>query len=438
LIAFNARRLCGLALTLLCASQFAHAGPIYVSDIGDATVKVFDQYSGAYMGTWGAGFLSYPAGLAVDTQNNLFVADFASGQVFRFNASDGQYEGQFGSGFLSGPRGLAVDSNDVVYVANAGGDDVVRFNGLTGNYMGAIATGYAQLPAGVAMGPSNELFLSDYGGGKVFRFDSQTGLYEGYVGGGFAPNPIGVAVDPYGVLDVYDSAGNQALKFNSQSGGYMGLFGQGYARTGFGMAIDQNSVVYLADETGGAVDLFNNDTGAYMGQIGAGTLINPLFVAILPEPTVVLPISYSLFRGVLFSGTLSSLFYTDGNFLEVLTGPTLNNTEAPVQVIVTGTSPTLTPASLTFTVTGKVDTPGIDQVISLFNYSTNAYVVLDTRAAKTTNQTVTVTATGTLSQYVSASGAVRARIAYLQVGPTLIYRWAASIDLTNWGIQVLY
>jgi hypothetical protein len=150
---------------------------------------------------------------------------------------------------------------------------------------------------------------------------------------------------------------------------------------------------------------------------------------------VVLPSTVSLFRGVLYSGSLSSLFFTDGNVLEVLTGPTLNNTEAPVQVVVTGTSPTLTPTSLTFTVTAKVDTAGTAQVISLYNYSTAKYDVLDTRAGTTSNQTVTVTASGTLSNYVNASKTVQARVAYPQTGPTLIYRWDASIDLTNWTIQ---
>ena len=152
-------------------------------------------------------------------------------------------------------------------------------------------------------------------------------------------------------------------------------------------------------------------------------------------PHVVLPTTYSLFRGVLFSGSLSSLFFADSNVLEVLTGPTLNNTEAAVQVVVTGTSPTLTPTSLKFTVTAKVNTPGTAQVISLYNYSTSKYDALDTRAGTTTNQTVTVTASGTLSNYVSGTGTVQARIAYPQTGPTLIYRWASSIDLTNWTIQ---
>ena len=118
----------------------------------------------------------------------------------------------------------------------------------------------------------------------------------------------------------------------------------------------------------------------------------------------------------------------------MLTGPTVS-TEAPVQYVLTSTSPTLTPTSLKFSLTAKTNTPGIAQTISLFNYSTGVYDVLDTRAISSSYVSVTATASGTLSHYVNASGTVQARVAYAQTGPTLLYRWAAFIDLANWTIQ---
>ncbi|MHB8637884.1 MAG: Kelch repeat-containing protein [Fimbriimonadaceae bacterium] len=152
-------------------------------------------------------------------------------------------------------------------------------------------------------------------------------------------------------------------------------------------------------------------------------------------PHVVLPSTYSLFRGIQSSGGLSSLFFADSNVVGVQTGPTLVSSEAPVQVVVTGTSPTLSPTSLKFTTTAKLNTPGTSQTISLWNYSTGKYDVLDTREISTSSLSVTVTATGTLSNYVGLLGAVQAKISYKQTGPTLIYHWTASIDLANWTIQ---
>ena len=362
----------------------------------------------------------------------MYVADYDQGQIFRFNASSGAYEGQFGLGFLSEPYGLTVDSNNVVYVANAGGDNVVRFNGLTRKY--SFAAGFAQLPVGVQIGPYNELFVSDYISSKVFRFDSQAGTYEGYVGGGIAAAPVGVGMDPNGVFDVFDEANLQIVKLNSQTGLYMGDMAQGYAGFGYGMAINQNAVVYLSDFYNGVIDLFNNETGGYIGKYGAGTLLNPTFVAVTPQPVTVLPLSYSLFRGSLVSGNLASLYYADANYLSVTVGPTSSPSQPPVQVILTGTSPTTAPVTLSFTVVSKMNTPGTSQTIWLYNYATSAYVAYDTRAVGTGTTTVTVTATGTLSNYVNAAGTVQAKVSYIQTGPTSTSHWIARLDQTNWEI----
>ncbi|HLK14352.1 MAG TPA: kelch repeat-containing protein [Fimbriimonadaceae bacterium] len=152
-------------------------------------------------------------------------------------------------------------------------------------------------------------------------------------------------------------------------------------------------------------------------------------------PHVVLPSGYSLFRGVANGGGLGSLFFADGSTLNALVGPTLNTSESPIQVVITGTSPTATPTSFQLMTTSKMNSPGTSQSISLWNYSTGAYDVLDTRSISTSNLTVTVTASGTLSHYVGAGGAVQARISYKQTGPTTTPHWGTLIDLANWIIQ---
>jgi hypothetical protein len=85
-----------------------------------------------------------------------------------------------------------------------------------------------------------------------------------------------------------------------------------------------------------------------------------------------------------------------------------------------------------------MNTTGTEQIISLYNYSTSSFVALDTRAIGTGSTTVTVTATGTLSNYVKSDGTVQAKVSYKQTGPTLLYQWEAKIDLANWGIEVVY
>ena len=168
--------------------------------------------------------------------------------------------------------------------------------------------------------------------------------------------------------------------------------------------------------------------------VANGIPSNPQPVNVV-APHVVLPFGYSLVKGKLSGGSLSSLFYADGNVLAVQDVPTATANEPPVQIVLMGTSTTSSPTSFQFQVTANVSTNGTAQSLALFNYSTGKYDVLDTRAIGPGNVTVTVTATGNLSHYVGAAGAIQAEIFYTRVGPTQTSSWTANVDLANWIIQ---
>jgi hypothetical protein len=70
--------------------------------------------------------LFLPAGLAVDSANNVYVADLGSGSVFRFTSTGTKTT--FASG-LNSPRSLSFDSNGVLYVGEFGTHDIVKFPG---------------------------------------------------------------------------------------------------------------------------------------------------------------------------------------------------------------------------------------------------------------------------------------------------------------------
>jgi NHL repeat len=70
--------------------------------------------------------LFLPAGLAVDSSNNVYVADLGSGSVFQFTPTGTKTT--FASG-LSSPRSLAFDQNAVLYVGEFGTHDIVKFPG---------------------------------------------------------------------------------------------------------------------------------------------------------------------------------------------------------------------------------------------------------------------------------------------------------------------
>ena len=189
------------------------------------------------------------------------------------------------------------------------------------------------------------------------------------------------------------------------------------------------------NKIGDYIGMVSDNTGADVAYTATFNNEEDVYFVRIPGVNVPPPDGYTLFRGIYDSGGLASMQYADGASLAVHSGPTLNTTEAAIQIHLSAHSAVLTPVAFSFKLVGKVNTPGLSQIISLYDFKTGAYVQLDARVASTANQTVTVTSSGTLSDYVNQStGEVRALVAYKQVGPTLIYLWQAQLDQVQWTI----
>jgi hypothetical protein len=155
----------------------------------------------------------------------------------------------------------------------------------------------------------------------------------------------------------------------------------------------------------------------------------------LGQTTQLPPTNFSLFRGLLVSGGLAQLADEDNDPLVAAPGLVLNLQEAPVQLVVEATSPTSAPVSFRFKTVSRVNTTGLGQTIDLFNYQTQAYETVDTRAATTAYQTVTVDAGGNLSRFVDpVTRQVRSKISLRQTGPVSVFPWTVSFDQTQWSI----
>jgi hypothetical protein len=159
------------------------------------------------------------------------------------------------------------------------------------------------------------------------------------------------------------------------------------------------------------------------------------FVGQAPLETV-LPESFQMLRGIVFSGGLSDLFYSDDQYLRLRPFIVLNQAEAPIQIVVNGTSPSLSPSELRFRVESRLNINNVNQWIELFNFSTNTYDVLDLSVIGTTEVVKEVSVTTNVSNYVrQTDGLVRARIRYRPVGLVLFYPWDAFLDQTIWLIR---
>jgi len=110
---------------------------LYVADITNHVVRVFDKQSGESLKTIGdqgdpAGRLDRPTNLAFDLEGDLYVTDAGRFQVLKFDR-DGHFKTAIGKagdnpGHFARPKGLAIDREGRLYAVDASFNNVQVFN----------------------------------------------------------------------------------------------------------------------------------------------------------------------------------------------------------------------------------------------------------------------------------------------------------------------
>lgn len=149
----------------------------------------------------------------------------------------------------------------------------------------------------------------------------------------------------------------------------------------------------------------------------------------------VAPSNYSLFRGILVSGNLSSLFNSDDNRLAVKAGLTLDSSESPVTIVVSGTSPSATASVLQFKVESQAQSVGVQQKLELYDYIANGYVLVDTRNATSNVDSLVTVSPVNPSRFVqSGTRAIQGRILFKPNGPMVSFPMEGRVDWVQWTI----
>ena len=150
-------------------------GQIYVADVQNGLVKIFDKQSGAMLKAIGdkgdpSERLDRPTNLAFDRDGYLYVTDFGRFQVVKFDR-DGHFKAAFGRpgdnlGHFARPKGIALDRDGRLYAVDASFNNVQIFNkegrllmffGESGNQPGGFL-----LPAKVAIDYDNLRYFQQY------------------------------------------------------------------------------------------------------------------------------------------------------------------------------------------------------------------------------------------------------------------------------------
>ncbi len=237
-----------------------------------------------------------PMGLAVsDDGQVLYVSDYTQGAVFVFDFGKKEFRK---IGPITWPVGVAVDANQNVYVAEQREKGVGVYN-TEGKQVSFFTDPSIERPTGIAVDRERKrIYLADTGHTqskehtvKIFSFDGKLvgkiGKGKGAVPGSFL-FPTYLTVDREGNLYVTDSLNCRVQKFDP-NGKYLSSFGaRGDAWGQFtrpkGVALDSFGNVYVADSGWSNVQIFNQQGQIllFFGGRGPipGMLMNPTAVAI--------------------------------------------------------------------------------------------------------------------------------------------------------------
>ncbi|ESU19348.1 hypothetical protein FCR2A7T_19600 [Flavobacterium cauense R2A-7] len=234
-------------------------GNIFISDQSNHKIRKIDINGvvSTFAGSGVAGFLDatgtaakfyYPAGMAIDTNDNLYVADYSNHRIRKITsggvvstyaglASAGATDGNLTVAKFNGPTGVGVDTDGNVFVADyynqkirkisvSGDVSTVAGTGSAGAADGLSTMASFNYPAIVAVDSNNNLFITDEGNNKIRKVnvsgDVSTFAGSGTVGSADAEtssatfnSPTGVCVANGGIVYVADYANHKIRKITT-------------------------------------------------------------------------------------------------------------------------------------------------------------------------------------------------------------------------------
>ena len=183
----------------------------------------------------GDGELIWPAGIALDSQENVYVSDEwldrvsvfdKGGNFLRVWGSSGD-----GNGELSGPSGIAIDAQETVYIVDSRNHRVQKFT-LEGEFLGkwgSLGSGDGELnsPWGIDVDSQGHVYVADHKNHRAQKFTPEGEFVAKFgshgTGRGELNRPTDVAVDPDGDVYVCDWLNNRVQAFG-QDGRYITSF----------------------------------------------------------------------------------------------------------------------------------------------------------------------------------------------------------------------
>lgn len=157
---------------------------------------------------------------------------------------------------------------------------------------------------------------------------------------------------------------------------------------------------------------------------------------VMPLP----PEAFKLADGIQTGGSLSSLFESDNQHLDIDPSPTSNPVKQTIDLILQRESTNSSPTTLGFRLEASMSggpVGDVQQEIQLFNYVTNAYETLDLRDVESTDTVVEVFANGDLTRFIHPiNDEITAQITFnSQSFSGGSFFWSVEVDQAVWLIN---
>ena len=250
-------------------------GRIYVTDVGNQAVFVFDELAGK-LSIWGSAdenssFIS-PLGITTGALNEILVADAELGRIVRLDI-DGNPLGSIGADILQRPTGVSIDDDTGnLYVVDTAAHDIKVFDktGILINVIGQRGSSLGEFNAPTYLCVNNgKLYVSDTLNARVqvLTTDGEAlfsigkrGLYIGNF-----TRPKGITLDSDGNIYVVESYYDHILIFNAEGEYLLPIGGTGSAIGNFflpaGIWSDTQDRIFTADMFNGRIVLMQ-----YLGE----------------------------------------------------------------------------------------------------------------------------------------------------------------------------
>ncbi len=246
---------------------FAGSGNILITDIGAKFVQVLDLTAKRMSVVGGDGSLRYPVAAVSDASGAIYVADVGNAKVMVYEGS-GRYRTSYAVD-KSKPVALAINERlGILYVVDRQQHRVIAFDkqGRQLFTFGSFgdSNGNFNVPLAIAIGADDKLYVLDSGNFRVQVFDAR-GAYLSKFGSvgdraGLFANPKGIALDSAGHIYVTDAAFSNFQVFDQQGNVllYIGSLGPapGQMHLPGGIAIDDQDRIYVADQLNKRIEVF--------------------------------------------------------------------------------------------------------------------------------------------------------------------------------------